>query len=183
MSIQPERIDTRFDDPGCACLVGESETDLRSQDLPRGKECMEYLIGVGLAALVCIFAIFSGFDRDRVFYPTLVIVVATSYVLFAVVGSSMPALGWECLIASVFLAMAVAGFKKNLWLIVAALAGHGIFDFFHHRFIQNPAVPEWWPGFCLSFDVLAGGFLALLLMRRSVFASTARNQATSKSAN
>jgi hypothetical protein len=27
--------------------------------------------------------------------------------------------------------MAVAGFKKSLWLIVAALAGHGVFDFFH----------------------------------------------------
>jgi hypothetical protein len=24
----------------------------------------------------------------------------------------------------------------------------------------------WWPGFCLSFDILAGGFLAMLLMRR-----------------
>jgi hypothetical protein len=40
----------------------------------------------------------------------------------------------------------VAGFKKNLWVIVAALAGHGVFDFFHHLFIQNPGVPVWWPG-------------------------------------
>jgi hypothetical protein len=30
----------------------------------------------------------------------------------------------------------------------------------------------WWPGFCLSFDILAGGFLAMLLMRRSGFALT-----------
>jgi hypothetical protein len=68
--------------------------------------------------------------------------------------------------------VAVAGFKKNLWLIVAGLAGHAVFDFFHHLFIQNPGVPVWWPGFCLSFDVLAGGFLAMLLMRRSGFNST-----------
>ena len=77
----------------------------------------------------------------------------------------------ECLIAGAFLALAVAGFRKNLWLIVAALAGHGVFDFFHHVFIQNPGVPVWWPGFCLSFDVLAGGFLAMLLMRRPRFAA------------
>ena len=70
--------------------------------------------------------------------------------------------------------MAVAGFKKNLWLIVGALAGHGAFDFFHQVFIQNPGVPEWWPGFCLSFDILAGGFLAILLIRRSGFALTSR---------
>jgi hypothetical protein len=132
---------------------------------------MEYMIGIGLAIVVCAFAMFTGFDRDRVFYPTLLTVIATYYILFAAVGSSAPALAIESLIAGVFLALAVAGFKKNLWLIVAALAGHGVFDFFHHPFIQNPGVPEWWPGFCLSFDVLAGGFLAMLLMRRSGFAS------------
>jgi hypothetical protein len=91
--------------------------------------------------------------------------------LFAAMGSSTRALALESLIAGAFLALAVAGFKKNLWLVVAALAGHGVFDFFHHRFIQNPGVPVWWPGFCLAFDVLAGGFLAMLLMRRSGFAS------------
>jgi hypothetical protein len=132
---------------------------------------MEYVIGVGLAVVVCAFARLVGFDRDRVFYPTLVTVIATYYVLFAVIGSSMPAVAVESLIAGTFLALAVAGFKTNLWLIVAALAGHGVFDFFHHLFVQNPGVPVWWPGFCLSFDVLAGGFLAMLLVRSSGFAS------------
>ena len=133
---------------------------------------MEYLIGVVLAAVVCAFAMVAGFDRDRVFYPTLLIVIATYYILFAVMGSSTPALTIESLVAGVFLMLAVAGFKKNLWLVVAALAGHGVFDFFHHTFIQNPGVPVWWPGFCLSFDVLAGIFLAVLLVRRSGFALT-----------
>ena len=127
---------------------------------------MEYLIGAGLAVGVCAFATLVGFDRDRVFYPILAIVNATYYILFAVIGSSTPALVLESLIAVAFLAVAAAGFQKNLWLIVAALAGHGVFDFFHHLFIQNPGVPVWWPGFCGSFDVLAGGFLAMLLIRR-----------------
>ena len=134
---------------------------------------MEYLIGIGLAVVVCVFAMLAGFDRDRVFYPTLVIVVASYYVLFAAMGSSTPALVLESLIAAAFLALAVAGFKKSLWIVVAALAGHGVFDFFHHLFIRNPGVPMWWPGFCLGFDVLAGGFLAMLLMRRSGFAARA----------
>jgi hypothetical protein len=132
---------------------------------------MEYLIGVGLAVVVCAFATLVGFDRDRVFYPALVTLIASYYILFAVIGSFRPALALECLIAGAFLVLAVAGFKRNLWLIVAALAGHGVFDFFHRRFIQNPGVPVWWPGFCLSFDVLTGGLLAMLLMRRSGFAS------------
>ena len=132
---------------------------------------MEYLIGVVLALVVCAGAMLTGFDRDRVFYPTLVVVVAHYYILFAVMGDSTSALVSESLVACAFLALAVAGFKKNSWLIVAGLVGHGVFDFFHHLFIQNPGVPVWWPGFCLSFDVLAGGFLAVVLLRRPGFAS------------
>ena len=132
---------------------------------------MEYLIGVALALSVCALALFVGFDRERVFYPTVVTVVATYYVLFAVVANSYGAVAFEAVIACAFLTIAVIGFKSNLWLIVAALAGHGVFDFFHHMFIQNPGVPAWWPGFCLSFDVFAGGFLAMLLIGRPGFAS------------
>jgi hypothetical protein len=87
-------------------------------------------------------------------------------------GNSTSALAIESAVAGTFVVLAVVGFKKNLWLVVAALAGHGIFDFFHHLIIQNPGVPMWWPGFCLSFDILAGGFLAVLLLRRSGFALT-----------
>jgi hypothetical protein len=128
---------------------------------------MEYLIGAGLAVGVCVFATTVGFDRDRVFYPTVLLVVAHYYILFAVIGSSTPALALDSLAAAIFFVFAVVGFKKNLWLIVAGLVGHGVFDFFHHLLIQNPGVPVWWPGFCLSFDILAGGFFAMLLMRRS----------------
>ena len=53
---------------------------------------MEYLIGIGLAVVVCALAMLAGFDRDRVFYPTLVIVVATYYILFAAMGA--PRLRW-----------------------------------------------------------------------------------------
>ena len=129
---------------------------------------MEYVIGVVLAAAVCVFAMLTGFDRDRVFYPTVLVVVATYYILFAVMGSSLTALTVESLAACFFLAGAVVGFKKSLWWTAAALAGHGVLDFLHHLVIPNPGVPVWWPGFCGSFDVLAGAFLAVLLARRSV---------------
>ena len=132
---------------------------------------MEYLIGVALAVLVCAFAMLAGFDRQRVFYPTLVTVIASYYILSIAIGYSTPALVVESLIAAGFTALAVAAFKKNLWLAVAALAGHGVFDLLHHLIIHNPAVFVWWPGFCLAFDVLAAGFLAVLLIQRPGFAS------------
>jgi hypothetical protein len=83
---------------------------------------MEYLIGVGVAVLVFLFAMLTGFDRDRTFYSTLVVVVAHYYILFAVLGSSRSALVVESLVATVFVAVAVIGFKKSMWLIVAGLA-------------------------------------------------------------
>ncbi|MEO8131935.1 MAG: hypothetical protein ABI822_32875, partial [Bryobacteraceae bacterium] len=78
---------------------------------------MEYLIGVLLAAVVCVFARLTGFDRDRVFYPTVLIVVATYYILFAVMGKSTAALMIESLAAGSFATAAVVGFKRNLWIV------------------------------------------------------------------
>jgi len=128
---------------------------------------MEYLIGVVLGVIVCGFAMVSGFDRDRVFYPTVLIVVGTYYILFAAMGASTSVLALESLVVCGFTALAVAGFKKNLWIVAAGLAGHGVFDFFHHSLIQNPGVPVWWPGFCGSIDIFFGVFLALLLIKRA----------------
>ncbi len=121
---------------------------------------MEYVIGVVLALAVCVFAVLVGFDRERVFYPTMVLVVATYYILFAALANSTRALVLESAAAVVFLVLAVLGFKKTLWVAVAGLVGHGVFDVFHGRMISNPGVPAWWPGFCMAFDVLAGVFLA-----------------------
>ena len=88
---------------------------------------MEYLIGVVLSLVVFAFALLTGLDRDRVFYPTLLVIIATYYILFAVMGSSVHAMLIESFVAGFFLAIAVAGFKTNLWIVVAALAGHGVF--------------------------------------------------------
>ena len=127
---------------------------------------MPYLIGLILAIAVCLFALLTGFDRDRAFYSTVVIVVAHYYILFAAMGATAHVLLAECLGAAAFIALAVIGFKTSQWITAAALAGHGIYDFFHHLIIQNPGVPIWWPAFCMSFDVLAGAILAMLLLRR-----------------
>src|SRR3954451_22726503 len=109
----------------------------------RRRKIMEYLIGVLLAVAVCVFALLTGFDRDRVFYPTVVAVNATYYILFAVMGSSTSALPWESLVTAAFFVLAALGFRKNLWLAVAGLAGHAAFDLIHHLLIQNPGVPRW----------------------------------------
>ena len=98
-------------------------------------------------------------------------VIPTYYILFAAMASSSQAVIVESTVTCAFWALAVVGFKKNLWLVAAGLAGHGVFDFFLHPFIQNPGVPAFWTGFCGSIDIFLGVFLAVLLMKRSGFAS------------
>jgi hypothetical protein len=93
------------------------------------------------------------------------IVVAAYYVLFAVMGATTQTLVIEMLAGAVFIVAAVSGFKWSLWIVVVALAAHGIFDSTHDRFIANAGVPAWWPGFCLMFDITAAAYLAWMLNR------------------
>lgn len=129
---------------------------------------MEYIIGVSLALAVSVLARVIGFDRDRAFYPTMTIVIASFYGLFAVAGGTRDVLAVESVMIVGFVVIAALGFRFNLWLLVAALFAHGIFDFFHGHVISNPGVPLWWPMFCLTYDITAAGCLASLLGRSKI---------------
>jgi hypothetical protein len=121
------------------------------------------IVGALLAFSIGLLTSGFGLDRDRALYPVVTIVIASYYSLFAVIGGSPRAIVLESLIAAVFLAIAVAGFKRSLSVVVVALAGHGIFDLTRDAVIFNPGVPSWWPEFCLTYDVTAAAFLAWLL--------------------
>ena len=129
---------------------------------------MEYIIGVVLALGVGVFATVIGLDRDRALYPAILIVIAALYDLFAVIGGSSQALVIETVAGLVFIGLAVAGFRSTLWFAVIGLAGHGVFDFFHGYFVQNPGVPVWWPMFCLAYDVTAAAYLAWLITQNRI---------------
>lgn len=127
---------------------------------------MEYAIGVIAAVAIGAFATAVGFDKERSFYPVVLIVIAFLYILFAAMAHSSDALVAEAVPALLFVTAAAIGFRRNLWIVVAGLALHGVFDFIHHDLIDNPGVPAWWPGFCLSYDVAAAAYLAVLIVRR-----------------
>ena len=129
---------------------------------------MPYLIGIAASAGVAVFARYVGLDRDRAFYPTVMIVIALYYVLFAVMSGSVQTLVLESAAAVLFAIAAVVGFKSSAWIVVAALAGHGVFDAVHGYIIDNGGVPAWWPAWCLAYDVGAAAWLAWLLRRGNV---------------
>jgi hypothetical protein len=126
-----------------------------------------YLVGFGLASGVALSARAAGLDRDRAFYPTVLIVVASYYVLFAIMSGSTSVVVAEIAGMLVFASAALLGFRFNPSLIAAALVAHGIFDALHGHFIVDAGVPAWWPAFCGSYDVMAGLCLAYIQSRAS----------------
>src|SRR6185436_9247621 len=102
---------------------------------------------------------------DRAFYPTVMIVIAAYYVLFAAMTGSVQTVLMESIVMTGFAIAAVVGFKSSAWIVVGALAGHGVFDALHGKVIENPGVPVWWPAWCLAYDLGAAAILAWLMKR------------------
>ena len=133
---------------------------------------MAFAVGVSSALAAGLFATVVGLDRDRAFYPTVMLVIAFLYTLFAVLGGSTNALVLESLVGVAFAALAVSGFKSSLWIVAAALAAHGLYDFVHDWVVANPGVPGFWPAFCGAYDVTAAAYLAWLLASGRTHAAT-----------
>ena len=103
----------------------------------------------------------------------MLIVVASYYVLFAVMGGSNHALFLELAGFAGFACLAVLGFRSSLWLVAVGLVAHGLFDYLRGDLIANPGVPGWWPMFCGTYDVVAGALLGFILWRRKQASSLA----------
>jgi len=122
------------------------------------------LIGIGLATGVAAFARLAGFDRERSFYPIVLMIVASYYVLFAAMAGATSDLLPELLFVALFAAGAVAGFRRSLWIVVVGLTAHGLFDFARSGFLAGSGIPVWWPSFCAAYDVTAAALLAAMLL-------------------
>lgn len=127
---------------------------------------MAYLAGLLVALFLLGLSTALRYAHERSFQSTVLMVVASYYVLFAAMAADTQAMVAESIVALAFIAIAVVGFKRWPWLTIAAIAGHGVFDAVHHHVIANPGMPAWWPAFCGTFDVVAGVYLAVLVARR-----------------
>jgi hypothetical protein len=102
------------------------------------------------------------------------VVIASYYVLFAVISGSVRAMLVESVVTAAFVVLAVVGFKARLWIVAAGLAAHAVFDMVHGYLVTNPGVPVWWPAFCLAYDFTAAGAMVWLLTHRPALAKELR---------
>ncbi|HQZ82055.1 MAG TPA: hypothetical protein PLR83_02435 [Pyrinomonadaceae bacterium] len=127
---------------------------------------MEYFVGAVSAVALIIFGRVSGFEKDRSFYPTVLIVIGFLYVLFGALDGRASVVLIEIAFALVFSAVAIIGYKKGCLIVAAGIAAHGLFDFVRQFFIEDRGVPVWWPGFCGTIDVLLGLLIAYFVCRK-----------------
>lgn len=117
-------------------------------------------IGVILAVVLAVTARVTRFDVDRSYYATVLIVIASYYVLFAFMAGE--AIIIETLAATAFLVIAMVGAYRWAPLIGIGILLHGIFDFVHPHIVQNTGVPLWWPAFCGGVDIVLGSWVIYL---------------------
>lgn len=127
---------------------------------------MPIVVGVLLAIAIAALAKFTRFDEERSFYSTVLVIIASYYVLFAVLGGSSHALVWELVIAVVFSTVAIIGALFLPTLVGTGIIAHGLFDLVHDIIIENSGVLTWWPIFCGSLDVLLGLWVITLTRSR-----------------
>lgn len=138
---------------------------------------MDYLSGALLAAALVVASHGLELHRSRAFYPTVMMVIALAYVLLAAADDAFRLAAIEALAALPFLVAAGAGFRSNLWIVVAALAAHGAFDLARHALLPVEPVPGWYAGFCTAVDGLLALHLAALLLTHRLAARPGGAQA------
>lgn len=126
-----------------------------------------YLIGIVLAVVTVATGALLRLEK-RTFYSTIAIVVATYYVLFAVVAGTTHTLALDALIAMVFIVLVIIGARYDVRLVALALVLHALLDVFHGDLVPGSGVPAWWPAFCLAYDLTAAALLYVMLRRKNV---------------
>ena len=77
--------------------------------------------------------------------------IAFVYIGFAVADGRPKVIAVETGVAAGFVTLAAVAITGSPWLLVAALAGHGVKDLWQHRthFVRGT---RWWPPFCMIVD-------------------------------
>lgn len=123
------------------------------------------LVGLAVGLGVSVFGACAGLQREKGFYPVVLIVVASYYLLFAAIGDPK-AFVFEAPLMAMFVVVAVAGLKVEPWLLVGGLLAHAGLDLGHGLAPVNGGMPAWWPAFCGMADVALAGWLAFTFILR-----------------
>jgi hypothetical protein len=93
-------------------------------------------------------------------YALGTIAIAAIYIGFAVADGRPKVIAVESGVATGFVVLAAVAITGSPWLLVVALAGHGVKDLSQHR-THLVRGTHWWPPFCMTVDVVVAAVIAV----------------------
>ena len=123
---------------------------------PRAAKLWGVAVGLAQAATPLLF----WWLNTATVYAIGTVGIAFIYIGFAVADGRPKVIAVESGVAMGFVILAAVAVTGSPWLLVAALAGHGLKDLWQHRthFVANT---RWWPPFCMTVDFVVAAIIVI----------------------
>jgi hypothetical protein len=122
---------------------------------------IEALVGAAAGALTIISA--RSIRGQRWLYSLGLLTLPSLYAFFALQAGEQAVAVKEMIYGTPYvvagLVFAFVGMRQSAVVIGTFWILHGLYDLMHGRLITNVGVPEWYPVFCFSVDVVIGAYV------------------------
>ena len=126
-------------------------------------------VGFALAALMVAPLLFLSKLAGMQFLAVQLGFIGAIYFGFAIADGGVPALLIEFTVAGVFLfAGAIALWADSTVFLGGAYAAHAVWDAVHHPRAVSMPVRNWYPPFCVAYDIVCAAFILAWLPRSGV---------------
>ena len=130
---------------------------------------IEALIGVAVGVLTIVLArVIRG---QRWVYSIGLLTLPSLYASFALLAGEQAVAVKEMIYGIPFvlggLVFAIVSVRHSAVVVGALWILHGLYDLAHSQLITNAGVPDWYPVWCFSVDVVIGAYLLWLSRRVS----------------
>lgn len=130
------------------------------------------LIGT-LIAVACIWAFRSNNLKKEVkSWGIALIIAGLVYMGFSFMKYPSEWILIEFLATLFCVLIYILGVKYSSYIIAVGWLVHIFWDYYIHMQINPGYSPEWYPHFCIGFDLLVGIYLAFQLIKKSNFKTT-----------
>lgn len=123
---------------------------------------LPFFVG-GVSGAAVVLALYQmGALRERSGLAVLLGAIAFFWPVFAVQAGAAPlVIAFHSAVFVGFTALAAYGFWQSAAVIALGIFAHGVFDAAVF-FAAHPG-PVWWPAFCGTLDIVAGGLLLFMI--------------------
>jgi hypothetical protein len=123
---------------------------------------VKVLFGLLAGGITMGVAAFFPEDLSYTFFAVVLGLAAGVYPGLAMADSQngRPLLQWIAAVA--FISLGMVGLWYSPLILAGAWVLHAFWDLLHHITSLGDGIPEGYPGFCLSYDLLLAGFVAYM---------------------